>query len=254
MKVVILCGGKGTRMQEFTENIPKPLVEVGGKPILWHIMKTYKHYGFDDFILLLGYKGDQIKEYFINYQWKNHSFKMDTHTGSIQLYEQPEQWKITFLDTGLDTMTGGRLKKAQPYLNGERFMLTYGDGLANLNLTKLLDYHQAKQTIATVTGIHKKSQYGTLAVKEGVAVSFREKSKTEGIISGGFFVFEPEVFNYLQDDPSCMLEQEPLRNLAKDQQLAVYLHQGFWTAMDTSQDIMAVNDMWNQGNRLWEVW
>lgn len=254
MKVVILCGGKSIRMQELTEDVPKPLIEIGGKPILWHIMKLYKHYGFDDFVLLLGYKGVKIKEYFIDYKWKNHNFIYCSQPSSIQLLEESEKWKVTFIDTGLDTMTGGRLKLAEPYIGKDTFMLTYGDGLSDINLSKLLEFHKAKGTIATVTGIYKKSQYGTLAVNNGIATSFEEKNQTGDIINGGFFVMNHEVFNYLSNDTGCILEQEPLVNLAKDQQLAVYMHQGFWTAMDTAKDILSVNEMWNKGNHLWEVW
>lgn len=254
MKVVILCGGKSTRMSELTKDIPKPLVEVGEKPMLWHIMKLYKHYGFDDFILLLGYKGEKIKEYFLNYEWKNHSFKINDHSNNMELLEKSEKWKITFLDTGLDTMTGGRLKLAQPYIGNETFMLTYGDGLSDINLSKLLDFHRSKDTLATVTGIYKKSQYGTLTVNDGIAKSFEEKKQTKELINGGFFIMNPGVFNYLTDDTSCILEQQPLMNLAKDGQLAVYIHEGFWTAMDTAKDILEVNEMWKQGNYLWKVW
>lgn len=254
MKVVILCGGKGTRMHELTESIPKPLVEIGDKPLLWHIMKTYKHYGFDDFILLLGYKGERIKEYFIDYEWKNHSFILDSTKGNIQLLQQPEKWKITFLDTGLDTMTGSRLKRAKDFIGSEPFMLTYCDGLSDIHLPELLKFHHEKGTIATVTGICKKSQYGVLTVDNGIAKSFQEKSYTEEIINGGFFVMNPEVFEYLTEDINCVLEHEPLVNLTQNRQLAVYLHHGFWTAMDTARDISSVNKMWRDGNHLWKVW
>ncbi|WP_238881624.1 glucose-1-phosphate cytidylyltransferase [Clostridium sp. YIM B02551] len=254
MKVVILCGGKSTRMHELTRDIPKPLVEIGGKPILWHIMKLYKHYGFDDFVLLLGYKGEKIKEYFLNYRWKNHNFILDSDPNNIQILEEAEKWKITFVDTGLDTMTGGRIKLAQRYIGNETFMLTYGDGLSDINLNKLLEFHKNTGAIATVTGIYKKSQYGTLTVNGGIAKSFYEKNQTGDLINGGFFVMNPEVFDYLSNSPSCILEQEPLRNLVNDQELAVYIHQGFWTAMDTAKDISTVNEMWSQGNHLWKVW
>jgi glucose-1-phosphate cytidylyltransferase len=254
MKIVILCGGKSIRMRELTEDIPKPLVEIGGKPILWHIMKLYKHYGFDDFILLLGYKGVKIKEYFIDYEWKNHNFIYGVQPNGIQLLEKSEKWKVTFIDTGLETMTGGRLKLAQPYIGDEPFMLTYADGLSDINLFNLLEFHKAKGTIATVTGIYKKSQYGTLTVNDGIATSFEEKNRTEGLVNGGFFIMNHGVFDYLSNDTSCVLEQEPLINLVKDQQLAVYIHQGFWTAMDTAKDISSVNEMWKKGNHLWKVW
>lgn len=253
MKVVILCGGKGTRMREITEDVPKPLAMIGNKPILWHIMKIYAHYGFDDFILLLGYKGDKIKEYFMNYAWKNYNFVLDRN-GIPQLLEEPERWKITFIDTGTDTMTGGRIQQARPYIGEETFLLTYGDGLANVDIRKLLEFHRQKGKIATVTGISKKSQYGTLVVENNLAVSFQEKSQIEGMINGGFFVFNKEIFDYLKDDPACILEQEPMINLAKDRQLAVYFHDGFWTAMDTYKDIQSANEIWKNGNCLWKVW
>lgn len=252
MKVVILCGGKGTRMSELTNEVPKPLVTVGEKPLLWHIMKLYKHYGVDDFILLLGYKGDKIKEYFMNYEWKNHSFTLDTSTGSIQILEQAEKWKITFLDTGLETMTGGRIKQAEKYIGNETFMLTYADGLSNVNLSDLLKFHKRIGTIATVTGINKISQYGTLTVKDGKAESFHEKSQSDGIINGGFFVMEPKVFEYITDHPNCIFEQEPLKNLTMDRQLAVYLHEGFWKAADTYKNVLELNEMWKQGLDFWD--
>ncbi|KXG74054.1 glucose-1-phosphate cytidylyltransferase [Thermotalea metallivorans] len=253
MRVVILCGGKGTRMREITEDIPKPLAMIGDKPILWHIMKIYAHYGFDDFILLLGYKGDKIKEYFMDYPWKSHNFVLG-RDGIPQLLEEPERWKITFIDTGADTMTGGRIQQARQYIGEETFLLTYGDGLANIDIKKLLEFHKQKGRIATVTGVSRKSQYGTLVVKDNLAVSFQEKSQIEGIINGGFFVFNKEIFDYLKDDPGCILEQEPMMNLVKDQQLAVYCHEGFWIAMDTYKDILYANEIWKNGNSLWKVW
>ena len=254
MKVVILCGGKGLRMHELTEDMPKPMAMVCGKPMLWHIMKTYKYYGFDDFILLLGYKGEKIKDYFMNYGWKQHSFKLDTKKGSIELLQESEDWKITFLDTGIDTMTGSRIKRAQECIGNETFMVTYGDGLSDIDINKLLAYHRDKGRLATVTGIDKKTQYGTLIVKNGIAQSFREKQSSSGIINGGFFVLEPDFFNYITHESQCVLEQEPLRNLANDGQLAVYPHEGFWTACDTYSDIVQVNKLCEQGKDLWKIW
>ena len=247
MKVVMLCGGKGLRMHELTEDMPKPLAMVCGKPMLWHIMKTYKHYGFDDFILLLGYKGEKIKEFFMDYAWKQHSCRIDTQKGSLELLEKSEDWRILFLDTGMDTMTGSRIRRAGEYIGNETFMATYGDGLSDINLEKLLEYHKQKGRLATVTGIDKKTQYGTLTVKDGVAESFREKQSSSGIINGG-------VFDYLTDDTTCVLEQEPLQNLARDGQLAVYRHEGFWTACDTYNDIVQVNKLCEQGKDLWNIW
>lgn len=255
MKVVILSGGKGTRMREITEANPKPLSDIGGKPILWHIMKIYSHYGFNDFVLLLGYKGEKIKEYFMDYLWKVNSFKLDMSKGEINVFGKPEQWKINFIDTGLETMTGGRIKRAKEYIGNETFMVTYGDGLADIDIDKLLQYHKSKGKIATVTGIYKKSQYGILSVDEnGIAESFEEKKDTREIINGGFFIFEPEIFDYLGNDTTCILEQEPLKNLVKDNQLAVYIHEGFWTAMDTFNDVTKVNKLWNEGMGAWKVW
>jgi len=254
MKVVILCGGRGLRMHELTEDMPKPMAPVCGKPMLLHIMKIYKHYGFDEFILLLGYKGEKIKEYFMDYPWKGHSFRLETRKSGYELLEETESWKITFLDTGLDTMTGSRIGRAREYIGNETFMVTYGDGLSNVDINKLLAYHREKGKLATVTGVDRKTQYGTLIVKDGLAESFREKQSSSGIINGGFFVFEPGFFNYLTHDTNCVLEQEPLCNLALDGQLAVYLHEGFWTACDTYNDIVQANKLCEQGKDLWKVW
>ena len=176
------------------------------------------------------------------------------NSGDIKVYSEPENFKITFVDTGIDTMTGGRIKRAKEYIGNETFMLTYGDGLADIHIEELLKFHKKQGRIATVTGIYKKSQYGILTVEDGVAKSFEEKKNTEEIINGGFFVFEPEIFNYLENDSTCVLEQSPLKKLVADNQLAVYMHNGFWTAMDTLSDINNVNMMWNEGRRLWKIW
>ena len=256
MKVVILCGGKGTRMRDVTEDLPKPLALIGGKPILWHIMKIYRHYGFNDFVFLLGYKGEKIKEYFLGYPWKSYNFifDMDSPEGRLQMLQKPENWKITFIDTGIETNTGARIKRAQKYIGDEPFMLTYGDGLADIDLHALLDFHKVKGKIGTVTGINKKSQYGTLIVEKDIAQSFKEKQQTEGIINGGFFVFNKELFNYLTEEENCILEQEPMQKLVFDQQLAVYAHHGLWIAMDTYKDLKEANEILYQGKNSWEVW
>lgn len=253
VKVLILCGGKGARMKEITDDIPKPLAMIGGKPILWHIMKTYSFYGFNDFVLLLGYKGDKIKKYFVECEWKDNDFVLDNIRGEIILLNKPEDWKITFIDTGEETMTGGRLKRAEKFIDGDTFMLTYGDGLSDIKIPELLEYHREKKCIATVTGIIKSNQYGVLKVDEGLATSFSEKPKSGDIINGGFFVMDKKVFNYLEGD-SCVLEKEPLMNLVRDQELAVYRHNGFWTAMDTYKDVQDVNELWNSNKALWKVW
>lgn len=254
MKVVILCGGKGLRMFEITEDMPKPMANVCGMPMLWHIMKNYKNFGFDDFVLLLGYKGEKIKEYFINYEWRQHNFKLDTDKETIELLEDVEDWKITFLDTGIETMTGSRLKRAKKVLENQPFMLTYGDGLSDVDINKLLKYHKKMGRIATVTGVNKRSQYGVLELENGVATSFSEKESSEGIINGGFFVFEPEIFNYIDHYTDCVLEQGPLKSLAKAGELAVYYHEGFWTACDTYNDILKVNQLCEDDNYLWRTW
>lgn len=254
MKVVILCGGKGLRMYELTEDMPKPMANVCGRPMLWHIMKNYKHFGFDDFVLLLGYKGEKIKEYFMDYEWKQHNFCLDTANEKLEFLEDMEDWRITFLDTGQETMTGSRIRRARDIIGNETFMVTYGDGLSNVNIKDLLAYHRKKGKIATVTGVTKKTQYGVLTTKNGLATSFSEKEGFVGIINGGFFVFEPEVFDYLDDDTNCVLEQAPLKNLALDGELAVYFHDGFWTACDTYSDILKVNQQCDDGEFLWRMW
>ncbi|QZY57020.1 glucose-1-phosphate cytidylyltransferase [Crassaminicella profunda] len=254
MKVVILCGGKGSRMKEITDDVPKPLAMIGGKPILWHIMKAYMYYGLNDFVLLLGYKGEQIKEYFINYHWKNNNFLLESEQKNIKLLETPEKWRITFIDTGIDTMTGGRIKQAQKYIGDGTFMLTYGDGLADIDINSLLDFHKKKGRIATVTGIKKINQYGTLIVDNDIASSFEEKPNTNDIINGGFFVLNKEIFSYIGNEKDCIFEREPLMNLANDSQLAVYQHKGFWVAMDTYKDLLKVNEMWENSKAYWKVW
>ncbi|MGE5631238.1 MAG: sugar phosphate nucleotidyltransferase [Caulobacteraceae bacterium] len=243
--MVILCGGYGMRMKDAADGTPKPLSMVGGKPILWHIMKLYSNYGFNEFILPLGYRGDKIKEFFVEYDWRYNDFVMDIQDGEnkIHFLSKPEKWKITFIDTGPDTMTGGRIKRIEPYIEGDTFMLTYGDGLCSVDINKLIEFHYEKKRIATLTGVKKKSQYGILKVEDGIAISFNEKTDIEGIINGGFFVLEKEVFNYVNGD-SCIFEQEPLKKLSSEGQLAVYEHDGFWEAVDTYKDLKGLNDKW----------
>jgi glucose-1-phosphate cytidylyltransferase len=190
----------------------------------------------------------------MNYAWKNSNFILNSGTGQYKLLEQPEQWKITFIDTGIETMTGGRIKKAQPYIEGDSFMLTYGDGLADININDLINCHEQSGRIATVTGVPKVSQYGTMIAENGIVQTFQEKAHIEGTINGGFFVFNKEVFDYLENDTSCILEQEPLRKLVEARQLSIYEHEGFWTAMDTYKDILSVNKMWESDNCKWKVW
>lgn len=243
MKVLILCGGKGIRMKEFTANKPKPMALVDNKPLLWHLMKLFAYDGFNDFILLLGYKSDVIKEYFMNNEWKKGSFILDTTSGKqeIQMLEEQERWKITFLETGEDTMTGGRVKKAEPFIEADGCFLTYGDGLAMINLNELLAFHKSMNKLATVTGIQKESQFGFINVENDIAVSFTEKPKLDGIINGGFFVLQKEAFKYIENSDDCILEREPLQRLANDRQLAVYKYDGYWAAADTMKDLETMN-------------
>ena len=233
------------RMKEMTDHAPKPLAAVGGRPILWQIMKIYSKYGFNDFILPLGYKGEKIKEYFMNYDWLQNDFILDFsgNENKVFLLKKPEKWKITFVDTGTDTMTGGRIKRIQPFIGEDTFLMTYGDGLCDVDIGKLLKYHQEMGVTATLTGIEKKSQYGILKVQNGMATSFGEKTEIEGLINGGFFVLNKAVFDYLKDD-QCVFEKEPLTKLASEGQLAVYEHKGFWQAVDTSKDLQDMNSNW----------
>lgn len=253
MKVVILCGGKGLRMKEYTTERPKPMALVGNRPILWHIMKLFSYHGFNDFILLLGYKSDVIKEYFMNQHWRNSSFVLDTTSGNreIQLLDKEEKWKITFLETGEETMTGGRVKQAEPFIDHEGCFLTYGDGLAFIDINELLAFHKRKGKLASVTGIQKESQYGFINVEDEIAVSFTEKPKLDGIINGGFFVLEKEAFKYIDHCNSCIFEKEPLQNLALNKELAVYRFEGYWAAIDTMKDLENLNHEINKIKPFW---
>lgn len=239
MKVLILCGGKGLRMKEYSETSPKPMALVDNKPLLWHIMKIFSFYGYNDFILLLGYKSEVIKEYFMDYDWKQHSFILDNTKGDtqIQLLENKEPWRITFLETGEDTMTGGRVKQAEAYIGDEDCFLTYGDGIAEIDINMLYAFHKRKGKLATVTGIHRSSQFGFINVDDNLALSFTEKPILDGIINGGFFVLSRKAFDYVDDNKDCIFEDKPLKRLAAERQLAVYRHDGYWEAADTIKDL-----------------
>ncbi|NLM42444.1 MAG: glucose-1-phosphate cytidylyltransferase [Clostridiales bacterium] len=248
MKVVILCGGKGTRIRELSEDVPKPLINIDGRPIIWHIMRIYYHYGFDDFILPIGYKGQKIKEYFMDSPWKNNDMVIDNREGDFKItfLRGTDKWRITFIDTGEETMTGSRIKRIEPYIEENEFMLTYGDGVADINIKKLLEFHLEKGKIATMTGIKAKSQYGILKVSNGIAQRFVEKPTTDQIINGGFFVLRKEIFKYIDDSKGkCIFEQEPLKKIVDDKQLAVYLHQGYWMAIDTYKDYLELKKNWD---------
>ncbi len=252
--VVILCGGTGTRLREETEFKPKPLVAVGGMPVLWHIMKTYGHHGFRKFILCLGYKGHLIKEFFLNYPWMANdvTLRLKTHRQRIHASRPPEDWEITFADTGQGTPTGGRVARIRKYVGNGEFCATYGDGLSNVDLGKLLAFHRARKRVATLTAIHPASPFGVIESAGGLALSFKEKPRLEGLVNGGFFVFSRRIFDYLKED--SVLEEDPLRSLAAEGQLAVYEHRDFWMCMDTFKDVERLNRMWAEGRRPWVVW
>lgn len=257
MKVVILAGGLGTRLSEETDLKPKPMVQIGGRPILWHIMKTYSYYGFHDFIILTGYKSHVIKDYFINYYTRYSDITIDMRNQDIQIHKiQTEPWKVTMLYTGADTMTGGRIKKAKDYLKNEPFLMTYGDGVSDINIHELIKHHNESKKLMTLTAIQPSGKFGALNLTEDSSIlSFKEKPKGDGSwINGGFFVCEPEVLDYIDDTPQCVFEKEPLENLAIDSQLNAYKHNGFWRAMDTLKDKNDLTEMWVTGNAPWALW
>lgn len=256
MKVVILAGGLGTRISEETVVRPKPMVEIGGKPILWHIMKIYSHYGFHEFIICLGFKGYLIKEYFSNYFLHMSDVTFDMRNNSMNVIQQyAEPWKVTLVDTGEETMTGGRLKRVASYLGNETFMLTYGDGVSDLNIAELLQYHKKHGKSATLTATQPSGRFGALNVgSSGQVVSFQEKPAGDGSwINGGFFVMEPKVLERIAGD-ATLLEKEPLEGLAGDGELAAYKHSGFWYAMDTLRDKNHLEALWQSGKAPWKVW
>ena len=257
MPVVILCGGKGTRLREETEYRPKPMVEIGPQPILWHIMKSYGAHGLDRFVLCLGYKGWEIKQYFLRYKEMHCDFTV-AMDGSrpLAVHNQDgfEKWQVTCAETGAETATGARLWKVRQYVDAHTFCFTYGDAVSDVDVDALLEFHWAQGRIATVTGVHPTSRYGEIRIDGPKAVEFDEKPTAEGVVSGGFFVFQREVFDYLDDDPDLFLEQRPLRNLARDGQLSVYLHEGFWHPMDTYRDYLHLNELWKRGETPWKKW
>jgi len=258
MKVVILCGGRGMRLNEETEFRPKPLIQVGGRPILWHIMKTYAHYGFREFVLCLGYRGDMIREYFLNYEAMSNDFTIrlgQRHSIAYDEAHSEQDFRVTLADTGLETMTGGRIKKVEKYIDGDTFMVTYGDGVGNINIKKLLDFHNSHGKIATVTGVRPPSLFGELVVKDNRALIFSEKPQTSaGLISGGFFIFHRKLFDYLTDDDNCDFEKGTLEQIAAEEELMVYIHDGLWACMDTYRDVEYLNKLWQNNQAFWKVW
>lgn len=260
MKAVILAGGYGTRISEESGVKPKPMVEIGGKPILWHIMKIYSHHGINDFIICCGYKGYVIKEYFSNYFLHMSDVTFDMGKNQMEVHKKnAEDWRITLVDTGEGTMTGGRIKRIQPYVDGECFCLTYGDGVCDLDIKKSVEFHKANQAVVTLTAVQQPGRFGafTLGSEESKISSFREKPKGDGHdnawINGGFFVVEPEAFDFIAGD-NTVWEKEPLEKLAESKQLMAYRHLGFWQPMDSLRDKNVLEDLWKSGSAPWKVW
>ena len=256
MKVVLLAGGLGTRLSEETVLKPKPMVEIGGKPILWHIMKIYAAHGFNEFVVCLGYKGYVIKEYFANYFLHQSDVTFDMQSNSMQIHNsQAEPWKVTLVDTGIDTMTGGRIKRVKEYLNESPFLLTYGDGVGNVDIHALVGHHQRSGKLMTVTAVQPSGRFGALNMSESQEVkSFMEKPKGDGAwINGGFFVCQPEVVDYIADD-STIFEREPMETIASDGQMTAFIHEGFWKPMDTLRDKQELENQWSSGKAAWKIW
>ncbi|MDO4488572.1 MAG: glucose-1-phosphate cytidylyltransferase [Eubacteriales bacterium] len=256
MKVVILAGGYGTRISEESIYKPKPMVEIGGKPILWHIMKYYSSFGFDEFIICAGYKQYVIKEYFADYFLHNSDVTFDLKKNEMIVHNNnSENWRVTIIDTGLNTMTGGRVERIKPYVEGERFMLTYGDGVSDVDLNALLKFHEESGKAVTITMANISQMKGLMEVDEnGIVKSFREKEEKDGsLINGGYMVMEPEIFNYLHGD-STILEQDPFKNLVNDGQMAGYIHPGFWQCMDTTREKELLEKLWASGDAPWKKW
>jgi glucose-1-phosphate cytidylyltransferase len=255
MKVLILAGGFGTRLSEETDIRPKPMAEIGGKPIIWHIMKGFSYFGFNEFVVLLGYKGYYIKEYFANYFLHQSDVTIDLSTNGLEVHNNTsEPWKVTLLETGQYTMTGGRIKRAKDFIGNEPFLLTYGDGVSDVDLKELIRFHKNHEKLITMTAVQPEGRFGALETEEDRVVSFLEKPKGDGSwINGGFFVCQPEVLNYIKDD-NTVFEQEPLQKLAKDGQLFNYKHEGFWKCMDTLRDKKVLNEMWEENQAKWKTW
>ncbi len=245
MKVVILAGGKGTRLSEYTESIPKPMVNIGDYPIIWHIMKIYAYYGFKDFVIGLGYKSELIKDYFLKFKSLNSDFTVDLSSGNIETHQNKSlDWKVTLVDTGLETMTGGRLKRLKKYLDEDTFMLTYGDGLANVNIKSLLEFHNSHKKMVTMTAVRPPARFGELELKSNLVKSFKEKPQlNDGWINGGFFVMQKKFIDFIKDDTQ-MLEREPLEEITRINQLMAYKHEGFWQCMDNKRDLEKLNYLW----------
>lgn len=257
MKVVILAGGLGTRLREETEYKPKPMVEIGGRPMLWHIMKIYAHHGFTEFLICLGYKGDTIRDYFLNYELRNRDFTITLGSQELEIHNghhAESGWRVTLAETGESTQTGGRLKRVADYLRGGPFLATYGDAVADIDLARLLDFHRRQRRLATVTAVRPSSRFGELSIGDGIATAFREKPQVhEGWVNGGFFVFEPRALDLIEGDGDT-LEQGMLTKLTAFHQLAAYRHEGFWRCMDTYREKQLLDEMWRSGKAPWALW
>lgn len=257
MKTLILAGGYGSRLGNITENIPKPMVAIGGKPILWHIMKIYSYYGYNDFVILLGYQGIKIKEYFFNYHIMNSDFTVDLTADRISYLgkNSVEPWKVTLVDTGIDTLKGGRIKRVEHYLDGDVHMLTYGDGVSDVNIKELLAFHQSHGKMLTLTGVRPPSRFGELVIDGNKVTSFEEKPQVSaGLINGGFMVFNKELLDHLTPDRDCDFEFGVLEELARKEQVMVYSHNGFWECIDNERDLNHLNKLWNQNKASWKLW
>jgi len=257
MKAVILAGGFGTRISEETNLKPKPMIEIGGKPIIWHIMKIYSYYGINDFIICLGYKGYVIKEYFFNYYKHMSDLTIDLSDNNIKIHNNySESWKITLVNTGEDSMTGGRIKRISEYVKDEDFFcLTYGDGLSNVNIAESINFHKKHQKLATVTAVQPSGRFGALEIENNKITKFQEKPKGDGgYINGGFFILSPKAISYIKDDDKTIWEQSPLQNLAIDQELMAFKHDGFWQPMDTLRDKNYLDELWSSKNAPWKIW
>ena len=258
MKTVIFAGGLGTRISEESQLRPKPMIEIGGKPILWHIMKMYSHYGYNEFVICLGYKGYMIKEYFINYFLYNSDLTVELGSNKMDIhFTNTESFKVTLVDTGLDTNTAGRLKRVKKYVEHERFMLTYGDGVSDIDIHKLIEFHETHGKLATLTSIQQAAKFGNITITpEGVVTKFEEKPENNNmLINGGFFVLEPGIFEYLEGDMDTLQwEKKPLVDIAMDHQLVAYNHKGFWKCMDAVRDKIELDELWNKGQAKWKTW
>ncbi|MDX9992575.1 MAG: glucose-1-phosphate cytidylyltransferase [Anaerolineales bacterium] len=255
MKVAILAGGLGTRLSEETSLKPKPMVEIGGKPILWHIMKNYAAYGYKEFVVALGYKGEMIKDYFLNYRQRARSLSVDLGSGEISFHDgQHEDWVVHLLDTGTETQTGGRVRRIAEFIGNESFMLTYGDGVSNVNIPALLNFHQRQKKLVTMTAVHPPARFGQMALEGEQVISFKEKPQIgEGWINGGFFVLEPEIKRYIADDQTAW-EFDSLEKIAAEGQLSAYRHDSFWQCMDTLRDVHLLEKLWQEGSAPWKIW